>query len=143
MLNWLRHTVESSTRIYVPKLMSPITLIIVIALGVAIGISAAPYLGTAVAIAGGALLVAIAALLAFFILRSSVQQGISFVEKIKEGVRIYFRAIPNAWNMLTRPSDVGDGLSLKRRLNGLVALFVCLVWAAVVIGPVLVVIFSG
>jgi arginine exporter protein ArgO len=70
--------------------MSPITLIIVIALGVAIGISAAPYLGTAVAIAGGALLVAIAALLAFFILRSSVQQGISFVEKIKEGVRIYF-----------------------------------------------------
>lgn len=121
--------------------MSPITLIIVIALGVAIGISAAPYLGTAVAIAGGALFFATAALLAFFILRSSVKQGLSFGEKVKESVRIYFRAIPNAWGMLIRPSDIGDGLSLRRRINGLAVLFVCLVWAAVVIGAVLLALF--
>ncbi|CAE6739485.1 hypothetical protein [Candidatus Nitrotoga fabula] len=121
--------------------MSPLTLVVVIALGVAFGIAAALYVGTLFAFVSGALLVSIVLFLTFVLLRVSLKEGISLTKIINDGVRLYFRAIPQAWNMLTRPSELGDEFFVRRRIDGLVILFVCFVWAVVIVGAVLLVLF--
>lgn len=123
--------------------MRPLNLIVVIALGVAIGIAVAPYIGTLFASIGVVLLVIATLFVMSILLRISVQQGVSMGANIKDGIRLYFRSIPKAWNMLTRPSEMGDGLSIRRRFDGLVVLFVCLVWAIVVVGCALLVLFPA
>jgi len=137
----LRISTEILQQIYMHKSMSPVTLIVVIALGVAIGLAVAPYVGIMVAITVGAFLVAAFIFLVLFVLRTSVQQGFSLKDKFKEAVRIYFQAILNAWRMLIHPSDVGDGFSFRRRFNGIIVLFVCLVWAVVAVGVILLLLF--
>jgi hypothetical protein len=123
------------------KSMSPVTLIVVIALGVAIGLAVAPYVGVMVAITVGVFLVAAFIFLVLFVLRTSVQQGLSLKEKFIEVILVYFQAILNAWSMLVRPSDIGDGFSFRRRFNGITVLFVCLVWAVVAVGVILLLLF--
>lgn len=121
--------------------MSPLTLIVVIALGVAIGIAASPYIGTLFAAIGVVLLLIATLFASSILLRISVQQGVSLGANIKDGIRLYFRSIPKAWNMMIRPSEMGDGLSIRRRFDGLAVLFVCLVWALVVVGAILLFLF--
>ena len=114
--------------------MSPLTLFLVIAAAVACGIVLAPYIGTIAAIMTGLVLAGIALMIGFAIVKGLFRESVSLVASLSAGIRIYFRAIPRAWSMLFSPTASGERGQLHRRLDGLVVLLVCLVWAVVIVG---------
>ncbi len=73
--------------------MSPLTLIVVIALGVAIGIAAAPHIGTFFAATGVVLLVIATLFVASMLLRISVREGVLIGAKIKQLLFCKFREL--------------------------------------------------
>jgi hypothetical protein len=122
--------------------MSTLTLFLVVAAAVACGIAVAPYVGIAVAAIGALLLAAITLFIAYGLLRASVVEGTSFAKQVASGIRIYFRALPRAWKMFIGASQPGQSSSIRSRINGFVVLFVCLLWALVVVGAALLILFQ-
>lgn len=117
--------------------MKPFVFFCLVASAVACGIAAAPYVGITIAIALGLILIVISAVVGFWLLRVTVAESASFANKAARGVQLYFHVIPKAWQMLVGPNGVGERFSVRRRLDGFVALCVCLVWAIVVVAAIL------
>lgn len=115
--------------------MSPSLLLVIIALGVAIGVASAPFIGKFFDVAGIFVIIGGTILVVYVLIRISMQ-------RVKESIGMYFRSIPKAWGILTCTSNLGKGFSLKQRLDGLVILFVCLVWGIVVVGLIYLMIFN-
>ena len=121
--------------------MNSLSLFVVIAAAVACGIALAPHVGTIAAIFGGLTLLCIALVIAFAIAKGLFRKGVSLFAWLSAGVRIYFRAIPWAWSLLITPASSSEQGHLSRRFDGLVVLLVCVVWAIVIIGFALLLIF--
>lgn len=121
--------------------MNPLSLFVVIAAAVACGIALAPHVGAIAALFGGLILLGIVLAIAFAMAKGIFREGVSLFAWLSSGVRIYFRAIPRAWSLLTTSASPGEQGQLGRRFDGLVVLLVCVVWAIVIIGFALLLLF--